>query len=365
MNRIPRYVPILKNGGGELTALRYMAEDIAEICVPLIDFVPRGNSGAGPGGRPGKSSSRIFEESVEGLLNHWSAPFDLIVDAHSLFSTEPWNPTSYMVDGCMAAHMAVIPAVRLSDPRRVLREVGAAVRRACHQPICIRLTEDDLAGTKAYELPARVDTTVRAVRKDPDSIHLVIDLGAITDAEDARHKARTTRLALPYVPHIDDWMSITVAGGAFPQDLSKVPLKTMTRLERTELAFWRAVSTELTGKYNRAPAFGDYAVAFPRQTAGGRYSAPPQLRYTVDNGWLVMKYRRHENDRFFDICEEITKCPDFTPGLTWGDEEIEARGHPDRPPSAPGPGNSSTWRAIGTSHHVGYLAAHLPEPDDH
>ncbi|MFB7716767.1 beta family protein [Nocardia sp. NPDC056100] len=343
-----RYLPILKSRLGELTALRQMADEIAESCLPLVDFVP--------GGRGGTALEPRYQDSLESLLNHWNPRFELIVDTHGLPGVERWNPTAYMVDGCAEAQMAVIPAVRLSDSVGVQRQVGAAVRRACHQSICIRVTEVDLLGENVSRLPARIDAAIDAMEKDPDSIHLVVDLGAIAGERDALHKARITRLALPYLPHIEYWQSITVAGGSFPDDLRNVPPKILTRLERSEVGCWRTVARQLGEKHGRTPGFGDYVVASPRHTIGRGFHAPPQLRYTVDNAWLVTKYGKNEQHaRFFDICAEIAEHPEFTPGLTWGDREIEARSHHDRPPTAPGPGNATTWRAIGTSHHIGYI----------
>lgn len=368
MNRTTRYVPILKNRRGELTALKHMADEIAEICIPLIDFVPGSDSGSEDDDRRVMSPRQALEASSDRLRCHWRPRFDLMVDVHGLPDAESWNPTAYLVDDCADAQMAVIPAVRLSDSARMLNEVGAAVRRACHQPICVRLTEADLRDEEASHLPRRVEQVVRALRQSPDSVHLVIDLGTIGDEEDALHKARMTRLALLRIPHIDGWKSITVAGGGFPEDLRLVPPKVLTRIERSEVSFWRAVQRQLDGKISMPPSFGDYAIAFPRQGSGGRFGPPPQLRYTVDNAWLVTKYSKSErNARFFDICGEIADQPEFTPGLTWGDEEIEARSrheNPHRSSTEPGPGNASTWRAIGTSHHIGFVAARMTEPGE-
>ncbi|MEV6768785.1 hypothetical protein AB0N05_09190 [Nocardia sp. NPDC051030] len=311
---------------------------------------------------------RRFEESLDRLRRHWRPRFDLMVDAHGLPGTESWDPTAYLVDDCADAQMAVIPAIRLSDPEQVLNEVGAAVRRACHQPICLRLTEADLSGDDASSLPWRVERAVHALGKSPDSIHLVVDLGTVADEDDALLEARIARRALLHLPHIDGWKSITVAGGGFPQDLRRIPPKVITRIERSEVTLWRTVLRRLDEKFSRTLSFGDYAIAFPRQASGGGFSPPPQLRYTADNAWLVMKYGKNERHaRFFDICGVIADQPEFTPGLTWGDEEIEARGrredlHPF--PTEPGPGNASTWRAIGTSHHIGFVATRLTAPGE-
>ncbi|MER7450434.1 beta family protein [Nocardia beijingensis] len=356
-----RYVPILKSRLGELTALRNMSDQLAGICIPLVEFVPDGSEVDEEGNPDQEELKRTLSKSIRRLLGSWPAPFDLIVDTHGLPSAPDWNPAIQVVAACAEEQRAVIPTVRLSDPEAVVVEIADAVRKAQHQGVCIRLVGDALVDDGEIGIGDRVEQVFEILGLPADLIHIVVDFGAILSAEDAAFKARLARLTLMEIPRIDDWQSVTLAGGAFPSALDGIAAETMTTLERWELNLWRAVRARLTGKM-RVPTFGDYAIAYPSQAPGIAFTPAPQLRYTADDAWIVLKGRKNDrrgNAQFLDICGRIAARPDFTPGLSWGDEQIAERAlyaHADPVPDGVSTGNAMIWRAIGTSHHIGYVA---------
>ncbi|MFE3984614.1 hypothetical protein ACFXPR_09035 [Nocardia tengchongensis] len=357
----------MKNRSGELTALEHMANDLAGSCLPLVEIgTTRGMCGA-DGPSCTTTLKRELTISLDTLRKHWNVRFDLMVDAHGLPGANDWNATAHAVKDCFdSALLGVIPVVRLSDPEAVLREVGSAVRRAIYQPICIRLTAADLHADAVSRLGKRLDQALHALETTTRGIHLVLDLGGISSETEAVGKTRLVERLLLDLPHPEEWLSITVAGGAFPPDLRGIQAKTLARIERREAGLWRRVRQQLRER-TRVPAFGDYGVAYPTPNRGRGFRASPQLRYTIDHSWLVVRYRRDEQySRFFDICGEIADHPEFTRGLTWGDDEIAARAEQlraDRGAAHAGPGNGSTWRAIGTSHHIGFVIDRLRTED--
>ncbi|WP_280313538.1 beta family protein [Nocardia abscessus] len=350
----------MKSRLGELTALRNMSHELADICVPLIEFVPDGSE-VDEGGNPDQEAlKRTLSKSIRRLLGSWPAPFDLIVDTHGLPSTPDWNPTVQTVVDCAEEHRTVIPTVRLSDPDSMIGEV-AAVGKTHHQGVCIRLVGDALADDGEVGIGDRVGQVFEALDMPADLVDIVVDFGPILSAEDAAFKARLARLTLMEIPHIDAWRSVTLAGGAFPSALDSIAAETMATLDRWELTLWRAVRARLAGKM-RVPTFGDYAVAYPSQAPGVAFTPAPQIRYTADDAWIVLKGRKNDrrgNAQFLDICGRIVSRPDFTPGLSWGDEQIAERAvhaHADPVPDGVSTGNAMIWRAIGTSHHIAYVA---------
>ncbi|WP_366914544.1 beta family protein [Nocardia sp.] len=64
MNRTTHYVPILKDRRGELTALKHMADELAEICLPLIDFVPGNSSRTESDGQRAMSPRQTLAENA-------------------------------------------------------------------------------------------------------------------------------------------------------------------------------------------------------------------------------------------------------------------------------------------------------------
>ncbi|WP_460717222.1 beta family protein [Nocardia heshunensis] len=355
-------MPILKSRRGELTALENMKPGLGEFCVPLIEIVPTDEMRIEP--RPPPTILKLaLNTTLDALRKHWRICLDLIVDVHNLPPAADWNPTAQVVENCFgSAQLGVIPAVRLSDSQQVLHEVGEAVRRSLHQPVCLRLTSPDLSGRNIHLLAVRISRALAALGMPSGRVHLVLDFGCISDDADVDRKTRAALTAVLGLPHLDEWMSITLAGGAFPPDLRDVEPKLLTRIDRKEVTLWRDVRRQLLG-HSRIPTFGDYGVAHPILPPGKGHGPPPQLRYTAAGSWLVLKYRRTDGfARFFDICSQMAARSEFTRGLTWGDEQIASRAwqdHGDRAATLNGPGNGSTWRAIGTSHHIGFVLDRL------
>ena len=78
------------------------------------------------------------------------------------------------------------------------------------------------------------------------------------------------------------------------------------------------------------------------------------------------KTDRRGSRQFFDICRAVAGHPEFTPDLTWGDRRIAAATEldDDRLQRDVGTGNAMTWRAIGTSHHIGFVVNRLATHDE-
>jgi hypothetical protein len=110
----------------------------------------------------------------------------------------------------------------------------------------------------------------------------------------------------------------------------------------------------------RLPSFGDYAVAHPdhNEVDPRTMRMSPNLRYATDTGWIAAKGRyatktpttrkAAQGVSIHDLCKRLVRRPEFyKAGYSWGDDFIDARSR-----GAGGPGNPTTWRLVGTSHHI-------------
>lgn len=74
--------------------------------------------------------------------------------------------------------------------------------------------------------------------------------------------------------------------------------------------------------------------------------------------WLILKGSRRDpqgHQQFHAICAEISHHDDYSGSLLGpADRSIIERGQ-----GMHGPGNASTWRMIGTAHHLDLVAARL------
>ena len=84
----------------------------------------------------------------------------------------------------------------------------------------------------------------------------------------------------------------------------------------------------------------------------------PSIRYTIDESWLVVKgknLRDYSFSQFYDVCRNLIARPEYCgPAFSWGDWYINECAN-----TREGPGNLTTWRKVGTSHHLAFVASQI------
>lgn len=342
-----RYIPILKGKQGEYNALGDISPATREGLQPLIELVPSGESDDSDVQRAGS------QKAMTKLALVWSAR-PLFLDAgHFDLTVDHGGGHGLTYDACSrleTAGVMAIPAVRLGDPPLAVEDVGN-LHTDYHRGACIRLIADDLQ-EDGDVLESWIDQLLaRASLTRPD-IDLLIDAGHVDGDFAALTTARVVRIILREMTKLADFRTVTVAGGAFPDDLSDYPPDVLGVRQRYDADLW----TNLVGRgTQRAVDYGDYAVAHPVLTEGG-WRTSPQLRYTVDTSWLILKGRLNDPNghaQFYDICDEIAAHPKFAGAALGPSDRRIANSRAD------GPGNATTWRQIGTAHHMDYVVARL------
>lgn len=358
-----RYVPILKGKQGELNALRQLyPDDMFPTLSPMVEAID-GSTG------DERDREALVESVVRKLSQAWPAPGrpPLMVDAADLEPEEPDGQGPVireLVDRLVAWRVDVVPVVRLTDPA----ETFEALRESCARDgygAAIRVTPDDLDDS-ILPLDRLIEARVADLGiTEPGLVDLVLDFGTVADDNALAIAARLGRFIVGDLVR-QRWRTAAVAAGAFPSDLSGVQAHTLGVLPRHDKALWQRLASL---QVDRALDFADYAVSNPLLPVGGAFAAPPQLRYTVDESWLVMKGRRQDrrgHAQFFDICRAILdhEGERFDPEWSWGDGYIRDAAASVDPPPRTGPGNASTWRAIATSHHMAWVVRSLRERDE-
>lgn len=343
----PRYVPILKGRQGEFDALRDVQESTRQAMVPLIEVVPRSEDPTID--EVNRACTNTAEQLADGYTGH-----PLMLDA-GLFdlSVEHTGQTAVGVLAAWARSVGLDaqPVVRLSDPSAAHRDAGRA-HQADGRGLTIRLTGDDI-DEDAEDVDAALEALLQAASAGRQDVDLLLDLGAIEGDIAVRGGASLVRALLRGLDRVEAWRSVTVAAGAFPVDLSQFTADTVGERPRYDAQLFDSVRSK---KLPRDVDFGDYAIAHPAPISGGRYLPAPQLRYTTAEHWLVLKGRRNVpegNAQFQRICERIAQRPDFVGARLGRADARIAAGSPQ------GTGNATTWRAIGTTHHLDYVTARL------
>lgn len=352
------YVPILKAKAGELRALREMDPWVnpeLQHVRPLIEVI------AGEDLLVEDRDEKAFDvwlgKQIKNLAAAWpgerAEPLMLDTSYAERESTEP----SVMMDllrGLRGEGVLVIPVVHLSDSDEFVNEVRRTIKLTGREGgACIRLTTEDLDDAVA-PLNVVADALTRQLGLQSEQIDLILDFGAISTEDSLSVTSRLARFILPLLATAP-WRRLVVASGAFPVNLSAVTAFNFGEIPRFDRSLWIKLAAM---HLNRQLDFGDYAVTHPALQVGAAFAAPPQLRYTAEASWLVIKGRRSDrrgHAQFYDLCRElINRYPGVVAPATasWGDNYIrEAAAE-----VASGPGNAMTWRAIATSQHIAHVA---------
>ena len=108
------------------------------------------------------------------------------------------------------------------------------------------------------------------------------------------------------------------------------------------------------------PTYGDYAISHPEPAeVDPRIMRPSaSIRYTHDDEWLVIKARNlrdHGYEQFHEVCGDLVRRAEYAgQQFSWGDGYIF-----DCAAKRVGTGNLTTWRKVGTSHHLAMVAHQL------
>lgn len=347
-----RYVPILKAKEGELGALQTLAASAADAIVPLME-VPEVPVDPETGEATRDEVDFLADLGFgQKMAKAWSHRF--FVDVGWADSNQATSPLAIVLSSCRDANAAACPVVSTAHSNQTLA-AASHHHRLTGSGVCIRLGEADFA--EEVNQVEVIDRLMDSLGVDRTAADVVIDLKEVPAGDAAR--VRHTFLArgcLSLVPTVGQWRSLILAGTAFPQDLSEVDAASASRLRRAEWQVWTALVSR-PDTLPRTLVYSDYGIAHPVSVIVDprkmRMSA--SIRYTTDRDWLIVKgrnVRQYGFEQFFDLSQQIVNSPDYYgEGFSWGDQYIKRCAERQT-----GPGNATTWRKVGTSHHLTVVA---------
>ncbi|WP_270352214.1 beta family protein [Microbacterium testaceum] len=372
------YFPILKARQGELKALEQWREYEHPWVFPIVEVIPWVRSEDSDESPQNEQETQEVTAAVGRLAKAWSGKHStLYIDAAYAEpdlegSGQLWRDVqpvlARVLRGLDERGVVAAPVVRAGADPEYVQQIPRILPRGAAIAAILRVTAEDLDDS-IMPLRQVINRTASALQMPAKDIAVVLDLGEVKDDSAMLLAARLARFVLPQLAQ-DSWSELAVAAGAFPVNLADVQAHQVASLARWDLQLWRSLRTfELPN--GRTLRFADYGVGHPVLPIGGAFAAPPQLRYTQEDSWLVGKGKRQErrgHQQFYDICAAILARlgPNATPpSASWGDEIIHlaAQSASSAMPSV-GPGNASTWRAIATSHHLAYTADQLRAGDE-
>lgn len=222
---------------------------------------------------------------------------------------------------------------------------------------CVRLLVEDFE--EDIDLEAEVDRLLSGLGGiDPTSIDLVVDLEDL--GPEANRAVLVARSVFSMIPQKDQWRRMILAAASFPEDLSDLGAATTSTIPRREWELWKTLQRRPNILPRRDLIFGDYAIAHPvpKELDPRIMQMSASIRYTTPDDWLVVKgrnVRQYGFDQYFELCKTLIGGPEYSGrDFSWGDRYID-----DCANGMTGPGNATTWRKVGTNHHLTLVTREL------
>lgn len=221
--------------------------------------------------------------------------------------------------------------------------------------VCIRLVTDDFADPESFEEDLKgvlENLGVSAERTD-----ILLDLGPIDPSQRTAHRIVASQV-VNQLPDSRAWRTVTFAATAFPQTMQPFDQDSENLVERTEWALWKHLKgLAEKEKLQRLPTFGDYTINHPEPVQIDprvmRMSA--SIRYTTDEHWLIMRGHWVEKPPYFgqfhELSRDLVDRDEYCgPEFSSGDQYIR-----DCAAEDVSTGNATTWRRVGTNHHLTFV----------
>jgi hypothetical protein len=349
------YVPILKGRDGEYGALRTLRADVKQAVAPLLEVPPI--KWDFEEDAPAKTLDQHVSKVCLKIERSWGHDRTLWIDLLWVAEermADGEHPAEFVFREARDKHLLLIPVVGMLRDDEYLSACSGAVRRD-HRGLSLRLQREDFA--EFSDLGGAVAKLLRNLSTIPADTDLILDLGVLSDADKGDVGLLLDLIAR--VPRVREWRSFTIAGTSFPANLTGLPPSDISRIPREE---WRLRCSLLGRRRNlsRIPAFGDYGICNPEPSeVDPRIMRPSaSVRYTSDQSWIVLKeknLRDHGYKQFHEVCRKLIRQPEYCgQKFSWGDSYIS-----DCASGRDGPGSLTTWRKVGTSHHLAFVTHQL------
>ena len=343
------YVPVLKGKEGEFAALETLAPNIRARLMPLIEVpdVPYDYAND----RPSKS----LDDHIAGVADRL---FRCCQDL-PLYIDLPWfKEEEELADGrvalevvladCAKKGVQVVPVVSRMSSLKYLAAAGSHAKTS-DVGVCVRLLVEDFE--EEVDIDSEIERLLAACGANEDTSDLVIDLEDL--GPEASRAVLVARSVFSMIKGHDSWRRIILAAASFPEDLSEIDSARITTLPRREWELWKTLQRRPNLLPRPEIIFGDYAISHPvpKELDPRTMRMSASIRYTTQENWLVVKgrnVRQYGFDQYFELCKTLVKLPEFFgKNYSWGDQYIAACAL-----GQTGPGNATTWRKVGTNHHL-------------
>ncbi|MCK0470410.1 beta family protein [Halalkalibacter sp. APA_J-10(15)] len=323
------YVPILKCKQGEKDALLTLQDNIKDQILPLLEVTP----------------DIIEKGTFAGVQDFWVKRlfiFDISPEYYSEMSDKEYVALYRKTDFEFS-----IPTIKLADDEEKINELKSLSQNGLALRVYLEEILDDDFQSNYEDLLKHIDSS---------KTDLIIDAQSV-EVKRINEVSFLVKGALSSINNIDKFRNVIFSSNSFPKSL-EVERNKLSVLPRIESKLFQKVLSQSTVNL----IYSDYSInhwTYFEFILGIQPSF--NIRYTTENSYVIFKGETNKKgglkiDKVQAACKLLTDSEYFLgKDYSWGDLEIHSRANGDISKS----GNLTTWRAIGTNHHITLIVNHL------
>jgi len=260
------------------------------------------------------------------------------------------HPVKFIFDELRSRNCLAVPVSGLGRDipyKLAVKQVVATDKMG----LCLRLKVDEAARPNLKDM---IDIFL-------DEVVLPADCDLILDLVSPNYIpiegfSKVIEMLIRRLPYLKNWRTFTLLGTSFPESMAEIR-SSPVRIPRNEWLLYKLVSSNLAKSKVRVPAFGDYCINHPKVLAMDMRQLKPSatIRYTTENEWIIIKGPNVRDNQFGQYrahCRAVTRFADYCgPEFSVGDNYIY-----DCSIGSASTGNLTTWRWVGTNHHLEFVA---------
>lgn len=352
MKKQIKYTPVLKAKEGEFKALEVTEEIIKDVIKPIIEVTSI----------PWDYEKLCNKISINKHLANLSSKIlksfserEFFLDSNQIIGDEIMeNGLHYMefvFEEFRNLNLCGIPVTSFNKDeiyKNSVREINNKDKRG----IALRVDLKEFSGI-SFEI--EIEEFKNYYNIIENNIDLIIDLKYI--GQDVDSNTKIVLNILNNIPLIKEFRSVILIGTGFPENLSLILGNTIGIIKRTE---WYVYNNVIDNYKDREIVFGDYCISHPTSIdMDPRFmQISASIRYTCEDYWIIVRGRSTKLFGFIqyhDLSEKLIELPEYRGrGFCWGDNYIFECSN-----KIVKCGNSTTWRKVGTNHHLELVSRQL------
>lgn len=341
------YMPVLKWRQGEYQALLRLEDAQKDRIVPLIEVTPPDFDFETQ--TPSKTIDEHVVSFATRIQKKWGSRLALLdcgLLPPATRMADGRHPLVHLFDECTTLSASLVPVTGLDRDDAYQHAVHEIHTWSGHGAV-LRCSLEDAIDP---DFDANVYLLCETIGIGPNELDIVLDLESPNfDPQD--DLIALISAALSGAAIFNSARSLTIVGASFPDSMGSVtgPLQLWPR---REWLLYKALLGAL-GPNIRRPRFGDYAISAPTIAQGDMRLLKPSatIRYTVDDGWLIAKGNNVRDNGFgqYRTCSGHITGSTYYLGAAFSPGSNYVAGCQVGTENT---GNLTTWRWVGTNHHI-------------